>query len=291
MRAARVALMAAAATEVARTQRTEKLWPEGAPDTVEAGGYQPELIFSLIEADAPTPAVVIFPGGGYMHLAINHEGQAIRKWLATLGIQSAVCTYRNKGTGYRHPAPLQDAQRAVQTLRARAKELNVDPKKIGVIGFSAGGHLAATVSNFNLAGDPAAADAVARVSSRPDFSILCYSVIAFGNKEYTHKGSQHALLGKRPAPELVASLSAENAVTSETPPTFLMHTEADQLVPAENSRVYFQALQRRGVSSELHVFEEGKHGVGLAKNVPVTSEWPSRCEAWLRSIGVLAAPS
>ena len=107
-----------------------------------------------------------------------------------------------------------------------------------MIGFSAGGHLAATVSNFNLAGDPAAADAVARVSSRPDFSILCYSVIAFGNKEYTHKGSQHALLGKRPAPELVASLSAENAVTSETPPTFLMHTEADQLVPAENSRVH-----------------------------------------------------
>ena len=274
-------------------QTTELLWPDGAPGAGgEKDGDLPELIITRVAAERPTAAVVILPGGGYHGHAIGHEGYQFAEWFAAMGIQSAICTYRlrgkgNEGKGYGHPRPMQDAQRAIQTLRAKSKELNIDPMRVGVIGFSAGGHLCSTVSTHFLAGEPSAEDPVARVASRPDFSILCYPVIAF-DKPYTHRGSQQNLIGVNPDPELIEALSNERQVTSDTPPTFLFHTAEDKVVPVENSLQYYLALQKNGVLSELHVFPKGRHGVGLARQLPGASQWPALCQDWLKGIGMLS---
>ena len=274
-------------------QTTELLWPDGPPGAGgEKDGDLPKLIMTRVVAELPTAAVVILPGGGYHGHAIGHEGYQFAEWFTEMGIQSAICTYRlrgkgNEGKGYGHPRPMQDAQRAIQTLRAKSKELNIDPKRIGVIGFSAGGHLCSTVSTHFLAGEPSAKDPVARVSSRPDFSILCYPVIAF-DKPYTHRGSQQNLIGVNPDPVLIEALSNERQVTSETPPTFLFHTAEDKVVPVENSLQYYLALQKNGVLSELHVFPKGRHGVGLARQLPGASQWPGLCKDWLKRIGMLS---
>ena len=276
-------------------RKTELLWPDGAPG---AGGKKdgdfPQLIITRVASEVPTAAVVILPGGGYHGHAMGHEGYEFADWFAAIGIQSAICTYRlrgkgNEGKGYGHPRPMQDAQRAIQTLRARAKELNVDPGRVGVIGFSAGGHLCSTVSTHFLAAQSAAEDPIARVSSRPDFSILCYPVIAF-EKPYTHRGSQHNLLGANPDTKLIEELSNERQVKKNTPPTFIFHTAADQVVPVENSLQYYLALQRNGVLSELHVFPEGRHGVGLARQLPGASQWSGLCQNWLKRLGMLPKP-
>ncbi|QDT08618.1 alpha/beta hydrolase [Planctomycetes bacterium K23_9] len=269
----------------------QPLWANGAPDvTATADGDVPELLITQVESKTPTAAIVILPGGGYGGHAMGHEGYEFATWFQSMGISSAICTYRlrgkgNHGKGYGHPAPMMDAQRAIQTLRARAEALNIDPKRIGVIGFSAGGHLASTVSTKFLDADPDAADPIARVSSRPDFSILCYPVIGLG-KPYTHKGSQRNLLGADASAELIASLSNEDQVSQKTPPTFLFHTEADKAVPVENSLQYYEACKRHGVSAELHVFPEGRHGLGLARDIPGANQWPQLCEAWLDRMGM-----
>ena len=271
---------------------TELLWPDGPPD---AGGKEegdlPRLIITQVASEVPTAAVVILPGGGYHGHAMEHEGYQFADWFAAIGIQTAICTYRlrgkgNDGKGYGHPSPMQDAQRAIQTLRARAKELNIDPERVGVIGFSAGGHLCSTVSTHFLNAKSTGEDPVARVSSRPDFSILCYPVIAFG-KHYTHRGSQQNLIGPKPDPKLIEELSNERQVTNETPPTFIFHTAEDTVVPVENSLQYYLALQRNSVPSELHVFPKGRHGVGLARQLPGASQWPELCRQWLSRIGML----
>ena len=254
-------------------------------------GDIPQLMITRVESDSPTAGVVILPGGGYHGHAIGHEGYEFAEWFHSLGITSAICTYRlrgkgNNGKGYGHPAPMQDAQRAIQTLRARAKELNIDPSRIGIIGFSAGGHLCSTVSTKFADGDPESDDPIQRVSSRPDFSILCYPVIAF-DKPYTHKGSQRNLLGSNPDPDLVASLSNETQVTNDTPPTFIFHTQADKVVPVENALYYYLACKQNGVPAEMHIFPEGRHGVGLAKNVDGASRWPELCKNWLKGLGVI----
>ena len=184
---------------------------------------------------------------------------------------------------------MMDAQRAIQALRARAKELNVDPNRIGVIGFSAGGHLCSTVSTHFSEPVGSSDDPIARVSSRPDFSILCYPVVVFG-KPYTHKGSQRNLIGSDPDAELLKSLSNEGQVSRNTPPTFLFHTATDTVVPPQNSIDYYSACLDRGVSAELHVFPEGRHGLGLAKATPGASQWPALCESWLRRLGVVTVP-
>lgn len=271
---------------------TEPLWPDLPPGTTERGeGDLPELIITRAEAETPTAGIVILPGGGYGGHAMDHEGHQFAEWFQSLGITSAICTYRlrgkgNAGKGYGHPVPMMDAQRAIQTLRARAKELNLDPNRIGVIGFSAGGHLCSTVSTHFLNADPSSADPIAHVSSRPDFSILCYPVIAFG-KPHTHKGSQRNLIGANPDPELLASLSNERQVTEQTPPAFLFHTGEDTAVPPQNSIDYYQACLEKGVSAELHLFPKGRHGLGLAKGHPGAQRWPSLCEDWLRRLGVV----
>jgi len=271
---------------------TALLWPNGPPG---AGGNEdgdlPQLIITQVASEVPTAAVVILPGGGYHGHAMGHEGYQFADWFAAMGIQSAICTYRlrgkgNDGKGYGHPRPMQDAQRAIQTLRARAKELNIDPERVGVIGFSAGGHLCSTVSTHFLDAKSTAEDAIARVSSRPDFSILCYPVIAF-DKPYTHRGSQQNLIGKNPDPRLVEELSNERQVTDNTPPTFIFHTAEDKVVPVENSLQYYLALQRNRVPSELHVFPKGRHGVGLARQLPGASQWPKLCRDWLSRLGML----
>ena len=276
-------------------QFTQPLWPgqaPGAPAEADAAeGDTPELILRLVESDSPTAAIVILPGGGYHGHAIDHEGYQFAEWFASMGISSAICTYRhrgkgNQGEGYGHPRPMQDAQRAIQTLRAHADQWNIDPDRIGVIGFSAGGHLGSTVSTKFQKGDPASEDLVARVSSRPDFAILCYPVIAF-DQAHTHKGSQRNLLGANPDAKLVESLSNERQVSSETPPTFLFHTAADKAVPADNSVDYYQACLANGVDAELHIFPEGRHGLGLAKSQPGANQWPSLCRSWLERIGVV----
>jgi acetyl esterase/lipase len=190
---------------------------------------------------------------------------------------------------YKHPAPLQDAQRAIRTVRARAKEWNVDPDRIGILGFSAGGHLASTAATHFDKGNSDAQNPIERASCRPDFAVLVYPVISL-TTEYTHRGSKRNLLGKNPDPKLAELLSNEKQVTAETPPTFLMHTSGDKGVPAENSILFYLALRKAGVPAEMHIYEKGGHGFGLAPNDPVLSTWPDRCIAWMRVRGILAKP-
>ena len=288
------------------------LWPEGnVPGVTVSEPKQfdtPKLFLTLAQSEKPTPAIVILPGGGYWGISMDNEGLRIAAWLQSIGVSSAVCVYRvrghstdlfdrsipegqrsepgNDGKGYGHPFPEMDAQRAVQTLRQRAKQWNIDPDRIGVMGFSAGGHLAATVSTQFAVEETEATDPVARVSSRPDFSILCYPVIGFG-KPYSHSGSEKNLLGQAARAEEIAAMSAEDRVTKQTPPTFLFHTAEDKVVPVENSVQYFLACQRHGVAAELHVFPTGAHGVGIATEVRGANQWPSLCENWLRRLGIL----
>jgi acetyl esterase/lipase len=267
--------------------KTELLWPQAAPGAmgVEAKD-RPALIIYLPEKPNGV-GIVICPGGGYGGLAMDHEGHQIGKWLNEHGIAGFICDYRHSGKKYRHPAPLQDAQRAIRTVRARAQEFGVDPSKIGILGFSAGGHLASTAVTHFDAGEAKSDDPVMRASSRPDFGILCYPVIAF-EQPFTHRGSQRNLLGENAAPALVASLSNEKQVTDQTPPCFLWHTYEDKGVPPENSVVFYQALLAHKIPAELHVYEKGRHGLGLAKDTPGTSAWPDACLAWLKNRGFVS---
>ena len=209
---------------------------------------------------APTAAILFCPGGGYGGLAMQHEGTNEGAWLQAHGIAAFVLAYRMPGG--RHQVPLSDAQRAMRWVRSKAGEFNVDPKKIGVIGFSAGGHLASTLETHFDAGNPSAADPIDRVSCRPDFAILVYPVITMKAGE-THKDTKDRLLGPNPDPALVAYFSNEAQVTAQTPPTILFHAADDNTVPIQNSRDMYDALQKAGVSSEFHQYAHGGHGFGF----------------------------
>jgi len=230
-------------------------------------------------------AVIVLPGGGYRALSMNSEGRQVANYLNSMGIAAFVLQYR-LGPRYHHPVELDDAQRAIRLVRSHANEWHIAQNRIGVMGFSAGGHLAATASTRFDSGKANASDGVDRVSSRPDFSILCYPVISM-TEAWTHQGSKLNLLGENPSPELAKTLSMENAVTAQTPPTFIFQTNADTTVPAENSVYYYLALRKAGVSAELHVFENGPHGVGLAMYDPALSEWPKLLVNWLRAHGLI----
>lgn len=258
------------------------LWPNGAPG---AQGTDEKDIPALTPWLAKNPngkAIVVCPGGGYGGLAVDHEGKQIAQWLNSQGISAFVLRYR-LGPRYRHPSMLNDAQRALRTVRARAAEFNVNPAKIGIMGFSAGGHLSATAATHFDAGNAAAEDVIERASSRPDFAVLAYPVVTFTEEAYVHKGSRRNLLGENPDPKLVASLSNERAVSRETPPTFLFHTDADTGVPPENSVLFYLALRKHGVPAELHIYEKGPHGVGLAWSDIALASWPGRLADWLRN--------
>jgi acetyl esterase/lipase len=218
---------------------------------------------------------------------MDHEGKQIADWLNSLGVAAFVLKYR-LGPRYHDPAPLQDAQRALRTVRSQAPAFGIRPDRIGIWGFSAGGHLSATAGTHFDPGSPNAADPIDRVSSRPDFLILAYPVISF-TAEYTHRGSLRNLLGDTPDPALAEDLSNEKRVTAQTPPTFLFHTDEDSGVPPENSVAFYLALRRVGVPAELHIYQQGQHGVGLATGDPVLSTWPGRLADWMRVRGVLSS--
>jgi acetyl esterase/lipase len=264
------------------------LWADGAPGSLgDKAPYEPSLTIWLPPAaKANGAAVIICPGGGYGHLAVGHEGKDVAAWLNSLGVAGFMLKYRHS-PHYRHPYPLMDAQRAVRTVRARAKEWRVDPARIGILGFSAGGHLASTAITHLDAGDPKAADPIDKASCRPDFAILLYPVISF-TAPCTHRGSMNNLLGEKVKDaKLVESLSNELQVTKKTPPTFLMHAGGDRGVPAENSVLFYLAMRKAGVPGELHIYEKGGHGFGLAPKDPVLGTWPDRCADWMRVRGIL----
>lgn len=259
------------------------LWPRGAPG---AAGNEPFdvptlTLFPASKEKHNRAAIIVLPGGGYSHLA-NHEGAPVAEWLASLGITAFVLKYRH-GPRYRHPSPLLDAAQAIRTVRARAVEWGLDQNRIGILGFSAGGHLASTIGTHFDSGKPAGADEIERVSSRPDLMILIYPVISM--REFTHAGSRRMLLGENPSPELVALLSNDEQVTKDTPPAFIVHTADDAGVPVENSLRFAAALRKARVPVEIHVYEHGPHGFGLGGKDPILSSWPQRCAEWLRTHG------
>lgn len=265
-----------------------QLWPDGAPGALgDEAVDRPKITVYLAPKDKATgAAVVICPGGGYRVVAADHEGKQVAEWLNSLGVSAFVLQYR-LGERYRHPAPLQDAQRAIRMVRSRAKEWGVLPGRVGILGFSAGGHLASTAATHFDDGQPGAADPVERESSRPDFAVLCYPVISLYDPP-AHSGSRRNLLGEPADSALVELLSSERQVTPRTPPTFLWSTADDTAVPVENSILFFQALRRAGVGAALHVFPHGKHGLGLAPGDPVVSQWPALCARWMESLGLLS---
>ncbi|HVR69856.1 MAG TPA: alpha/beta hydrolase [Vicinamibacteria bacterium] len=262
------------------------LWPGGAPGAVGAeDADRPSLAVHRAPADKATgAAVVVCPGGGYGRLALDHEGRQVAAWLNGHGITAAVLTYR-LGPRYRHPAPLQDAQRALRWVRAHAAELGVRADAVGVWGFSAGGHLAATAATKFDDGDPDAVDPLERPGSRPDFLVLAYPVISFA-EEYAHQGSRNNLLGDGADRALVEGLSAERHVTPRTPPAFIFYTDEDPVRP-ENGVAFYLALRRAKVPAELHIYERGRHGLGLAQGDPVVSTWTERLRDWLRLRGAV----
>ena len=271
----------------AATHKVELLWPHGAPG---AQGTQPEDIPTLTiylpdPGKAVGTGVVVCPGGGYVHLAMEKEGSDIAEWLNSIGIAAFVLKYR-LGPRYHHPIEMWDGQRALRYVRYHAKEYGINSNRIGIWGFSAGGHLASTVGTHFDNGKPQAPDPIDRVSCRPDFMVLAYPVVTM-LPPYVHKGSRRALLGDHPDPKLVRYLSNELQVTSETPPTFLFSTDADTTVPCENSIQFFLALRQNHVPAEMHIFEPGPHGVGLAPTRAALSIWPTLLANWFRTRGLL----
>jgi acetyl esterase/lipase len=267
----------------------ELLWPAGAPGALgSADTDKPTLTPYLVPAGRGTgTAVVVCPGGGYVNLSMELEGSQIARWLNSVGVSAFVLKYR-LGPRYHHPIELGDAQRALRTVRSKAAQYRVLPNRVGIMGFSAGGHLASTAATHFDAGNPDAADPIDRQGSRPDFAVLCYPVISF-TTPYVHRGSMRALLGESPDPKLVENLSNELQVTAQTPPTFLFHTYTDPVVPVENSMLFFMALRKAGVPAEIHIYENGPHGVGLAQTDEALSSWPARLADWLRGRGLLNA--
>jgi acetyl esterase/lipase len=266
--------------------KADLLWPGGAPGAQGTEAIDmPSLAPYLVPAGRGTgTAVIVCPGGGYGALSMDKEGDQVARWLNSLGVTAFVLKYR-LGPKYRHPVELGDAQRAIRTVRSKAAEYRLLPDRIGIMGFSAGGHLAATAGTHFDAGDANAPDPIDRMGSRPDFLVLCYPVISLTS--FVHQGSKRNLLGDNPDPKLVESMSNETQVTPQTPPTFLFHTNADTGVPAENSMMFFMALRKAGVPAEIHIYEKGPHGVGLAQTDEALSTWPSRLADWLRGRGLL----
>jgi acetyl esterase/lipase len=283
-----LALLAICTTLTATAQQAPiPLWQDAAPGALGTADKDIPKITPWLPAKdkANGAAIVILPGGGYGGLAMDHEGKQIAEWCNENGIAGFVVQYRI-APDYHHPAPITDAQRAIRTVRARAKEWNIDPNKIGIIGFSAGGHLAATTATQFDAGEGKSNDPIQRASSRPDFAILGYPVITMTDP-YTHKGSRRNLLGDNPTDEMITKMSAEKNITENTPPTFLFHTSEDAGVPAENPIAYYLAARANKVPAELHIYEKGRHGLGLAKDHPGMSLWPEQCITWLKGRGLL----
>ncbi len=262
------------------------LWPQGAPGALGTNDNDIPTLTAFLPAaaEATGAAMVICPGGGYAGLA-PHEGRDYALWLNQHGVAGFVLKYRLGSHGYRHPAMLHDAARAVRLVRDRAGDWRIDPHRVGIMGSSAGGHLASTLLTHFDAGDTSAADPIERQSSRPDIGILCYPVITFG--EFRHNGSRDELLGPNPPPELIKYLSNELQVTKDTPPCFIWQTADDSVVPVENGLLFAEALRKAGVSFDLHIYQHGRHGLGLDDKPPFAHPhpWAADCLFWLKAQG------
>ena len=270
--------------------QTIRLWPGAAPDAKGDSCYDiPTLtIFNPGNGSANGSAVVIFPGGGYTVLAGNLEGDEIANWFTARGFRAFVLAYRLPSHGYLLPIPLLDARRAIQTVRARAAEYHIAPNRIVLIGFSAGGHLAALAATKPVPGDPNAADPIDRVSSRPDYLVLGYPWIGAVSTNYSHLNYCKEFHLEDQCAALTARFNPVLFVTKDTPPTFIYHTFNDRTVPIQQSLDFFQALVKAGVSTEYHVFANGAHGSGLGKGSPALDLWPNLLENWMRAHGLLA---
>lgn len=286
----------------AAEELTIPLWPEGVPpavradapaargplppETVDEAGRvasisQPRLTMFPAAVDRFTgTAVILCPGGGYARLSREREGYQYARWLSTLGVTSFILTSRVGDYG--HPAPLQDVLRAMRLVRSRAAEFHLDPQRIGVMGSSAGGHLAASAGTLFNHADGRTGAALDAVDARPDFMILMYPVISMDDPT-AHAGSRTQLLGAAPSPEALQLASLEKQVTATTPPTLLIHTQDDKAVPVANSLLFYEALTRAGVPAEMHVYAHGPHGMGMRADLGTASDWPRRAEEWLRA--------
>jgi acetyl esterase/lipase len=276
------------------------LWPEGVPGAKALGPErvaegerisnisEPTLTVISPAVDRPNgTAIIIAPGGGYGFVSYAREGIQYANWLSTLGVTSFILKYRLAEFG--HPAPLQDVLRAVRIVRSRAAEFGVDPARIGVMGSSAGGHLAASAGTLFEHSDGRTGAPLDATSARPDFLILMYPVITMDDP-HAHAGSRKNLLGASPSPELLHLASLEKQVSSATPPTLLIHTQEDATVPVENAILFYQALTRAKVPAEMYLFERGTHGMGMKAGFGTASDWPARAAEWLRGRGLLATP-
>ena len=265
------------------------LWTDGAPGAKGTADHDvPALRAFPATPDNNTGcAVLVCPGGGYGGLAMDHEGHQIARWLNNRGIGAWILRYRLGSKGYHHPIQQGDVLRGMRKLRALGPAHGVDSDRIGIWGFSAGGHLASMAATHFDNGQTDAADPIDRLSSRPDFAVLCYPVITM-DASFTHAGSRRNLLGpNHDNVELVELMSSEKQVTKGTPPTFLFHTTEDRAVPVRNAIEFYAALQQHKIPSELHVYQKGRHGIGLGSNDPVLSTWPAHLESWLQGNGFL----
>jgi acetyl esterase/lipase len=267
-----------------------RLWNGAAPGALGAADKDVPTLTPYLPNDAVATgaAMLVCPGGGYSGLATEHEGTAYALWLNTHGIAAFVLKYRLGSNGYHHPVELGDAARAMRIIRARAADWKIDPNRIGVMGSSAGGHLAATLVTHFDSGDPNATDPIERQSSRPNIGVLCYAVITMGPD--THEGSKDNLLGPNPSPDLVKLLSNEEQVTPQTPPCFIWATWEDPVVKVENSLMFAEALRKNGVKFDLHVYQQGGHGIGLGDDQPPFAHlhpWVADLAYWLRLQGFM----
>jgi acetyl esterase/lipase len=269
--------------------QTIRLWPGDAPEAKgKACEDTPALtIFEPQQGNANGSAVVVFPGGGYQGLAGNLEGTQIASWFTAHGFRAFILSYRLSSHGYLLPVPLLDARRAIQTVRARARDYQIDPNRIVVIGFSAGGHLAALSGTQFVPGKPDAEDSIERVSSRPDFLVLGYPWIGAVSSDTSHLSYCKLYDVMDRCEALRTAYSPDLFVTKDTPPTFLVHTFDDVTVPVEQGLRFYEALVKAGVPSEAHFFAHGAHGAGLGKGDAALDQWPNLLETWLRAQGLL----
>jgi acetyl esterase/lipase len=268
-------------------QKQITLWEQGAPNALgtEEKDKPRITVWFPDKNNAVDMAVIVCPGGGYGGLALDHEGKQIGEWFNSFDVTAVILEYRHRGKGYGHPNPMLDVQRAIRTVRFNAKDWGIDSSKIGVMGFSAGGHLASTAgTHFENVKEPN--DEIDKMSYRPDFMILCYPVILFGS-EFSHRGSQENLIGADASKELVDYYSNEKQVTEKTPPAFIFFTNEDTAVPVENGVEFYLALRKHKIPAELHIYQKGAHGQGLAKNQRSNETWPALCKAWLVNNGFL----
>lgn len=277
-------------TMTALAQERIDLYPNQ-PELKIAGGRKvddvPHIDHYTAAPDKKTgEAVLICPGGGYSHLATGHEGKDIAEFFTAQGYDAIVLHYRlNDGEqkGSRFPAQYNDVTNAMRLVKSKAAAWKLDPEKIGVMGFSAGGHLASTLATMIIPANPSSKNELEKWSSRPAFAVLIYPVISM-SESFQHKGSAVNLLGPNASQAMMDSLSTEKRVTAQTPPTFLVHSTDDKTVPVENSWAFYSALKKNNVSASLHIYDHGGHGYGMAPKDPVLNSWPGLCIQWLQGV-------